>query len=58
MATANRYIDHYPKTKDAPYVYYLAGMSYYNQIPDADRDQERAEKSVTIFNQLVQKYPK
>ncbi len=58
VATANRYIGLYPNTKDAPYVYYLAGMSYYNQIPDADRDQERAEKSVTIFNQLVEKYPK
>ncbi|MFT4096660.1 MAG: outer membrane protein assembly factor BamD [Rhodoblastus sp.] len=58
VATANRYIGLYPNTKDAPYVYYLAGMSYYNQIPEADRDQERAEKSVTIFNQLVEKYPK
>jgi len=55
VATANRYIGLYPTSKDAPYVYYLAGMSYYNQIPDADRDQERAEKSVTIFNQLVEK---
>ncbi len=58
VATANRYIGLYPNSKDAPYVYYLAGMSYYNQIPDADRDQERAEKSVVVFNQLVEKFPK
>ena len=53
VATANRYIGLYPNTKDAPYVYYLAGMSYYNQIPDADRDQERAEKSVVVFTWLT-----
>ncbi len=58
VSTANRYIGLYPNSKDAPYVYYLAGMSYYNQIPDADRDQERAEKSVVVFNQLIEKYPK
>jgi outer membrane protein assembly factor BamD len=58
VATANRYIGLYPSSSDTPYVYYLAGMSYYNQIPEADKDQERAEKAMVIFNQLVQKYPK
>jgi outer membrane protein assembly factor BamD len=58
VATANRYIGLYPNSSDAPYVYYLAGMSYYNQIPEADKDQERAEKSMVVFNQLVEKYPK
>ena len=57
VASANRFIGLYPSTKDTPYVYYLAGMSYYNQIPDADRDQDRAEKSMIVFNQLVQKFP-
>ena len=36
----------------------MAGMSYYNQIPDAYRDQERSENSVVVFNQLVEKFPK
>ncbi len=58
VSTANRYIGLYPTSSDAPYVYYLAGMSYYNQIPEADKDQERAEKAMVVFNQLVQKYPK
>ena len=58
VASANRFIGLYPSAKDTPYVYYLAGMSYYNQIPDADRDQDRAEKSMIVFNQLVQKFPK
>ena len=58
VATANRYIGLYPSSSDAPYVYYLAGMSYYNQIPEADKDQDRAEKAMVIFNQLVEKFPK
>ena len=58
VATANRYIGLYPTSSDAPYVYYLAGMSYYNQIPEADKDQERAEKAMIVFNQLVEKFPK
>lgn len=58
VGTANRYIGLYPNSSDTAYVYYLAGMSYYNQIPDADRDQERAEKAVAVFAALVQKYPK
>ena len=58
IGTANRYIGLYPTSPDAPYMYYLAGMSYYNQIPDVARDQERADKAVAVFNQLVQKYPK
>ena len=58
IGTANRYIGLYPNTSDTPYIYYLAGMSYYNQIPEVTRDQERSEKAVAIFGSLVQKFPK
>ena len=58
IASANRYYNLYPSSPDAPYALYLAGMSYYNQIPDISRDQERAGKAVVLFRQLVEKYPK
>ncbi|MCX7898595.1 MAG: outer membrane protein assembly factor BamD [Methylocystis sp.] len=58
VQSAQRYIGLYPNSADTPYVYYLAGMSYYNQVPDVMRDQSAAEKSVDIFSQLIQKYPK
>ena len=58
IASANRYYNLYPSSPDAPYALYLAGMSYYNQIPDISRDQERAGKAVVLFKQLVEKYPK
>ncbi len=58
IASANRYVNLYPSTPETPYMAYLAGMSYYNQIPDVTRDQERAEKALAIFTQITQKWPK
>ena len=58
IATAQRYIGLYPSSPDAPYAMYLAAMSYYNQVPDISRDQERAEKALQLFGSLVEKYPK
>ena len=57
IASANRYVSLYPSSPETPYAMYLAGMSYYNQIPDVARDQERAEKALAYFNQIVEKYP-
>jgi outer membrane protein assembly factor BamD len=58
IQSAQRYLSLYPTSPDTPYVYYLAGMSYYNQVPDVMRDQVPAEKSLQIFSQLVEKFPK
>lgn len=58
IASANRYYNLYPSSPDAPYVLYLAASSYYQQIPDISRDQEPAAKSLDLFRQLVDKYPK
>jgi outer membrane protein assembly factor BamD len=58
IGTANRYATLYPSDPDTAYVYYLAANSYYDQIPDISRDQERAEKALQLFTALVQKFPK
>jgi outer membrane protein assembly factor BamD len=58
VQSAQRYISLYPTSPDTPYMYYLAAMSYYNQVPDVMRDQESAEKALQIFLQLVEKFPK
>lgn len=52
-----RYIQLYPASSDTPYVQYLVGMSYFNQILDINRDQERAEKALASFEDLVRKWP-
>ena len=57
-ASALRYVNLYPSTRETPYAMYLIGMSYYNQIPDITRDQENAERAIVVFKQLVEKYPK
>lgn len=55
--SAQRYIKLYPTSPDTPYVMYLEAMSYYSQIPDISRDQDRAAKSMFLFQQLVEKFP-
>ncbi len=45
IGTAQRYIGRYVSAPDLDYVYYLEAMSYYNQIPDVSRDQDRAKKA-------------
>jgi outer membrane protein assembly factor BamD len=58
IGSARRYIALYPSESDTDYAYYLQAMSNYNSIPDVSRDQERSEKALDLFQQLVQKYPK
>lgn len=58
IASAQRYIGLYPTSPDLPYIYYLAAMSNYNQIPDIHRDQERAAKAAALFTEITEKFPK
>ena len=58
IASAKRYIGLFPASPDVPYAYYLEGMSYYNQIPDINRDQDLAAKAVEIFTLITVKFPK
>ena len=52
-----RYIELHPTSPDAPYALYLVGMSYYNQVPDVSRDQERTTRSIAAFDELVRRWP-
>ena len=56
--SAERYLKEYPNSSDAAYVTYLQANAYYQQIPDISRDQDAAQKSLTAFQGLIQKYPK
>ena len=57
IGTAKRYLGLYPNSPDSPYVTYLEGMAYYDQIPDINHDLTQAENAVDVFNQVVTKYP-
>lgn len=52
-----RYVQLYPASADTPYAQFLVGMSYYSQINDISRDQDRAEKTVQTMDDLIRKWP-
>jgi len=58
ITASQRYLQLYPTSPDAAYATYLLAMSYYNQIPDVTRDQERSERALVALQQLVERYPK
>ncbi len=58
IGSAKRYIGLYPNAPDVDYATYLEAMSYYNQIPDVSRDQERAAKAADLFQEVITKFPK
>lgn len=57
IESGGRYYKLYPATSDAPYALYLQAMSYYNQVPDISRDQLQSGKALSLFNEIVTKFP-
>jgi len=55
--SARRYVTLHPGSADAAYAQFLIGSSYFDQIPEISRDQERAEKAVQSLEEVVRKYP-
>ena len=56
--SADKYVKKYPTSPDTAYMMYVQANSYYNQIPDISRDQDRATKALQTFRTLLEKYPK
>ena len=56
--SAERYLKEYGNSAEADYILYLQANSYYMQIPDISRDQEKTAKALEAFQSVVQKYPK
>src|SRR6185369_14399204 len=55
--TAKRYVTLHPGSPDAAYAQYLIGASYFDQIPEISRDQDRTEKAVQNLEEVARKYP-
>jgi outer membrane protein assembly factor BamD len=55
--SAKRYVTLHPGSPDAAYAQYLIGSSYYDQILDVSRDQQRADKAINALEEVVRKYP-
>jgi outer membrane protein assembly factor BamD len=57
ITAAKRYIQLHPGSPDASYAQFLIGSSYFDQIRDITRDQDRTERAITALDEVVRKYP-
>ncbi len=57
ITASKRYLALHGNAPDAAYAQYLLAMSYYNQVPDVNRDQERSGLAAQALADLVQRYP-
>jgi len=57
VTAAKRYVTLYPGDENSAYMLYLAGQSYYHQMPDISRDQAVTLKASSAFRELIQRYP-
>lgn len=58
ILAADQYIALFPSSDQLPYVLYLKGNSYFNQITDITRDQDQAQHAIDAFSLIVTTYPK
>lgn len=57
VLTIDEFVKQYPYHKDVPYMYYLKGLCYYDQIVDVGRDQDLTYKAINALNELVERFP-
>jgi outer membrane protein assembly factor BamD len=58
IAELDRFLKVYPKYKNLDYVYYLLGISYYEQIIDEKKDLQSIIKAKQYFEKVTNDYPK
>jgi outer membrane protein assembly factor BamD len=58
IAELDRFLKVYPKYKNLDYVYYLLGISYYEQIVDEKKDLQSIIKAKQYFEKVFNDYPK
>jgi outer membrane protein assembly factor BamD len=57
VEAARRFLEIHPGNKDAPYAYYLIGLSYYEQISDVERDQKITLQARTALQEVARRFP-
>ncbi len=57
VIAARRYVTLHPSTPDAAYAQFLIGSSYFDQIRDITRDQDRTERAMAALDEVIRKYP-
>jgi outer membrane protein assembly factor BamD len=57
VAELERFLRVYPLNKNLDYVYYLLGVTYYEQIVDEKKDLQSIIRAKKYFNILIKNYP-
>ena len=57
IAELERFLKVYPNYQNLDYVYYLLGISYYEQIVDEKKDTQSILIAKSFFEKLIEKYP-
>ena len=57
IAELDRFLKIYPKYKNLDYVYYLLGISFYEQIVDEKKDLQSIIKAKQYFEKVINDYP-
>ncbi len=57
VGAAERFVDLHPGSSDVQYMRYLIALSYYEQIPDARRDQSATQRARSAMEGIVTRYP-
>jgi outer membrane protein assembly factor BamD len=57
IASAERYTTMHPGTKEAPLAHHIIASSYFEQMKEANRDQEATRKALKEFKTLKSRYP-
>lgn len=57
IQSAQRFLSIHPGNRDAPYAYYLIGLSYYEQISDVTRDQKVTEQAKAALTEVIRRFP-
>jgi outer membrane protein assembly factor BamD len=58
LANIDTFLQMQPGSTYVPYAYFLKGLCYYVQISDVERDQTATEKALSIFLELMKRFPK
>ncbi|MBF0133750.1 MAG: outer membrane protein assembly factor BamD [Magnetococcales bacterium] len=57
VSAAERFIRLHPRHKNVAYAYYMRGLSFYQRISDAYRDQQRSKDALVAFREVVSRFP-
>jgi outer membrane protein assembly factor BamD len=57
ITSAKRYVTLHPGSADAAYAQYLIASSYYDRIPDVNRDQKGTDQALQSLEEVVRRYP-